>query len=309
MANEKNQKDTQTDNQTNTQTDIQTDNQTITQANAPVGAQTDAQIGAQTDTQTEAQAAAQTDNQNRLWGESSNSSSAPAAPEKIKTMGFLKRLIGIIGFPTKTMEDLAQKPRIFFGICLALLPMPILYLLRFPLYMATMRETLELALIQQGIPPEQLESVITISAYSGLIGVGVAPLVVALVTAFGIFVIAKILKGEGKFKQYFSVVGYAGVITALYICFTLVASYFTDSITLDISPAIFFSLEPTSILNVVLTSLGLFNIWYYIVLGIGVHAVGKFSKAKAVITTLIVFLISLAISIGSVLASTAVLPQ
>ena len=228
------------------------------------------------------------------------------ATENRKPLGFFSRVFGIIFYPGRVMEDLAEKPRVLFGLLSLLLATPIVSLIRYDTLMQTLRETLEQQYLSMGFPitgPE-FETTLSIALYSSIAGGGVMQVLVILLLALGLFIVAKIFRGEGKYKAYLSISGYAAVISLLNVLLLLGVSYISGSMTLDLSLAMFLPVDADAVLRTFLSNFEIFNIWYFIVVGIGVAAVARFGKGKAIAVTTIVFALSVAISTGLVFIST-----
>ena len=228
------------------------------------------------------------------------------ATENRKTLGFFSRVFGILFYPGRVMEDLAEKPRVLFGILSLLLATPIVSLIRFDTLAQTLREALEQQYLSIGLPitgPE-FETTLSISLYSSVAGGGVMQILVIMLLALGLFIVAKIFRGEGKYKAYLSISGYAGVISLLNLLLLLGLSYITGSMSLDLSLAMFLPADADAVLRTFLSNFEIFNIWYFIVVGIGVAAVGRFGKGKAIAVTTLVFALSVAITTGLVYITT-----
>ena len=228
------------------------------------------------------------------------------ATENRKPLGFFSRVFGILFYPGRVMEDLAEKPRVLFGILSLLLATPIVSVIRFDVLMQTLREAMEQQYLSMGFPitgPE-FETTLTFAAYSSIAGSGVMQLLVIILLALGLFIVAKIFRGEGKFKAYLSICGYAGVISLLNVLLLLALSYVSGSMTLDLSLAMLVPVDADPVLRTFLSNFEIFNIWYFVVVGIGVAAVAKFGKGKAIAVTTLVFALSVAISCALVFVST-----
>jgi hypothetical protein len=232
-----------------------------------------------------------------------NNNNQPANNMESKKMSFFQRALGIILSPSQTMRDLEEKPRILFPILLMALSMPVLYLLRLPLFQDTIRKTMEMAISQQSnaqVTTEQMDMMIKIGTITGLAGAPAGVLVMWLVYSAILFAIVKIFKGEGSFKQYCSITGYAYLITLLYLIVTLLASFFTNSIQLDSSLMILKDFIPADSMSVfmrgfiltILKAFDVFGIWHYIVVATGVAVVGKLPNKKAYMAVAILFVLA-----------------
>lgn len=223
----------------------------------------------------------------------------------VKKMSFLQRLVGVLLSPGTVMENLAERPRVLFGILASLLAMPLFYLLRLPLYINYLRDTAIKAIpfnkerLGVETTPEMIEQQLPFSAVIGIIGVAFMGIVMLLIITLIFFAIFKIMGGQGKFKAYLSVTGYAYVITILYFIVTAIASFFTGSLH-DTTPL-------TSLANLLpqdmkgqflygmANGVDIFGIWYYAVIAIGMAKVSKINKTYVYGAVCIVFIIGLLI--------------
>ena len=222
--------------------------------------------------------------------------------------GFLKRILWVFTSPGKLMASLAEKPRILFALILSAISMDALYLLRMPLYMDMLRTQ---ALAQAGLSesltgkattPAMIEQTLPMSAKIGIISVPFSMLFMWLFITLVFFAILKIMGGQGKFKAYMSVTGYAYVITAAYILLILIVSFFTGRFMIDPSLTSLATLVSADSVGTVgyslLKSLDIFSIWHYVVMAIGLAAVSKLKKRNVYMVVGIIFLIGIIISVA-----------
>lgn len=118
---------------------------------------------------------------------------------------------------------------------------------------------------------------------SALIGVLIAVFGVALL----IFIILKISKVALSYQQTVTLYLVAGLSTCIGSMFK--AIYMLISKKAVGTNAI---LNP-SVKNTLIANIDIFNIWYYVLLGIGIYAMGKTSKKKATILTIILAILSI----------------
>ncbi|WP_434305168.1 Yip1 family protein [Clostridium botulinum] len=122
---------------------------------------------------------------------------------------------------------------------------------------------------------------------SGLIGVLIAVFGVALL----IFIIFKISKVALSYQQTVTLYLVAGLSTCIGSMFK--AIYMLISKKAVGTNAI---LNP-SVKNTLIANIDIFNIWYYVLLGIGIYAMGKTSKKKATILTIILAILSIGFTV------------
>lgn len=216
---------------------------------------------------------------------------------EVKQLSFIKRLIGIVLSPEETMKTLAQKPRFLFPFLAVGLGMLLLYLIRYPLYVDYLRMVSETAIAQQNtqVTPEQLEASLKFGTIFGLVFTPIGAIAMWLILTGVMFVGTKILKGEGSFKQFMSITGYAYVIMILYFILSAGVSFFSGELMLNTTLGIFVPDLKGSYLYGFLRSIDLFNIWYYVVMSIGVLTISKLSKTKAYAMMTVIYLTSVVI--------------
>ncbi|WP_244648227.1 Yip1 family protein [Ruminiclostridium herbifermentans] len=208
-------------------------------------------------------------------------------------MSFIKRVIGVICFPGKVMQSLEQKPRVLFGILLTALVPLVMILSTLPMYMEYTRGVLESTYAKMNIEitEQQLEQTLSISQYSSIIGGPIGAVIMLLIYALVIWSIIKIFKGEGKFKQVLSVIGYATVISALSTIVTIITTRLTGVFS-DVSFTSIASLIPEmkgSFIYGMSKMIEVFTIWQYAVIAIGITTVSKLSKKKVYIIVACIF--------------------
>lgn len=223
-------------------------------------------------------------------------------PHETKQLNFFQRVLGVIVSPEQTMKNLAAKPRILFPILIMVFGVLLLYILRFSLFQDTIRTAIENSLNQGKTPQmtkEQVDLAIKIGSITGLIGVIIAPLFAWLAGTAVLFAVIKMFKGQGSFKQYMSITGYAYVITLMFLILTGIASYFTGNLELDLSLGVISSLliqDPSSsylsgFMAGLLKSIAIFSIWKYVVIAIGVTIVSAIPKKKVYYIVFGIFLL------------------
>lgn len=231
--------------------------------------------------------------------------------------GFLKRLLWVFTSPGKLMASLAEKPRILFALILSAVSVDALYLVHLPLYKDFLRATTIASsgymesLTGQTMTPEMIEQGLPTAIITGLISTPFMSLIMLLLTTVIFLVIFKIMGGEGKFKAYLSVVGYAGVISSMYILLVMIISNFTGSLHVDptlTSLATLVSKDSAGVvLYNVLKNIDIFSIWYYIVMAIGLATVSKIKKQYVYLVVCVVFLIGLIINVVMGVAASSIM--
>ena len=210
-------------------------------------------------------------------------------------MSFIKRVFGVVCFPGKVMQSLEQKPRVLFGILMTALAPLALILATLPMYMEFTRGLLQATYAKMNleITEQQLEQTLSISQYSAIIGGPIAAVVMLLIYALVIWGIVKIFKGQGKFKQFLSVTGYAAVISVISTIVSIITTRITGVFS-DVSFTSIASLIPEmkgSFIYGMSKMIEVFSIWQYVVIAIGVTTVSKLSKKKVYIFIACIFVV------------------
>ncbi len=226
----------------------------------------------------------------------------------IKRMGFFQRLTGVVISPGRVMEELAEKPRVLFPILLMAFAPAIFIFSRLSLFKDMIRESMQLGLQQQNVQltAEQIEMSINISAISTPIILPII-LILAWLTASAVILgIMKILKGEGVYKQYLSVSGYALVIPVISVVLNFIISFFSGKLITEFSPALFIQNISGSynlgFLKGLLSGLDIFTLWGLAVTCIGFKTISRLEGKKVYLTVFglyILFTVLSAFAAGS----------
>ncbi len=223
------------------------------------------------------------------------------APDNGNTskMNVFQRVISAIFSPGRLMYELEQKPRVLLGIILTAIAPVIMMFGTFPMFKEYLRTTLETTYANMGmqISPEMFESILSGSVISTPILGGVMAGLVLLVQALVLWLILKIFKGQGRFKQFLSVIGYSSVISVLAAIVSVIAIQLTGTYS-DVtytSLAAFMPDMKGSFIFGMARSLDVFNIWYFVCASIGVATISKIDKKKVYLVMVILFIVVAAI--------------
>ncbi|MDS1004359.1 YIP1 family protein [Clostridium sporogenes] len=126
-----------------------------------------------------------------------------------------------------------------------------------------------------------------INTFSSFIGV----LISVFVSAFIIFIIFKISKVALNYKQTVTLSLMAGLPNCIGSIIKIIYMLISKK-AIGINAA----LNP-SIKNTLISTFDIFTIWQYILLGIGIYAMGKVSKKKAIILTIILAILSIGFTV------------
>ncbi len=212
-------------------------------------------------------------------------------------LNVFQRIIYIVTSPEKLMLDLEQKPRVLLGILLTILTPMLTMFAAFPMFKEYLRGTFESTgayeqLLAQ-MSAEQIESVLVGSAISTPVFAGIGAGIVLLVEALVIWLVLKIFKGQARFKQILSVLGYTAVISVIAAIVSIIAINVTGVYT-DVTYTSLASLLPemkgTFVFGFART-IDVFGIWAFVVGTIGIATVSKIDKKKVYVVMACIFII------------------
>jgi len=231
--------------------------------------------------------------------------------EDVKKMNFFQRIIGVIVSPGETMKSIIAKPSVVIPIIFTAIVPVLIYLMRFSLYMdnanaaakkvAKRMADFYIEHLNIKMTPEQIANMSKVNPITTFISIAIGALLAWFVGTVILFALIKIFRGKGSFKQVISISIYSYVILLLGTLITVLVSFITGSIKLDLSLGIFsdqiLSGQQGTFLfgfmYTVLSSISIFAIWNYIVVGIGTYHLSKLSKTKVVIILSIIFVLYL----------------
>ena len=219
--------------------------------------------------------------------------SVAAENNKYRGMNFIQRVFGIIISPEKVMKDLEQKPRILFALLLTLFTPVVLIFSVFPMYMEYSRTVMEAtyAKMNMEVTAEMMEAAVATAKYTGPIGGALGAAGMWFLGALLLWLVIKIFKGQGTYKQILSIIGYSSVIGALAAISSIVTTLITGTYS-ELSFTSIAVLLPDMKGNFIYgaaKAIDVFSIWQYAVLAIGTAVVSKLSKKKAYIIVSCIF--------------------
>ncbi len=232
-----------------------------------------------------------------------------------KQMGLFDRLISIFIAPGKLMENLHYHQPIWSIIIVVIVFALFLLPLTPRLVQITTAEMSAISIERYGMDmfnpvlpddvKDQVENVKNIGATVGsVIGTLSIPLFV-LVSALILFIVSKIAKGTATIKQYFSMYLHIRVISAIgsLITTSLMIMMNTSLDMTSLAAVLMPNGNMTNLLYCILISINVFGIWSNILVFIGVKKLNDFTNTRAAVVTIVMFLLTLAFTVGS-LAST-----
>lgn len=117
----------------------------------------------------------------------------------------------------------------------------------------------------------------------GLIGIFLISLLI-----FIIFKISKVALSYQQTVTLYLVAGLSTCIGSMFKAIYMLISKKAVGINAILNP---------SVKNTLMANIDIFNIWYYVLLGIGIYAMGKTSKKKAIILTIILAILSIGFTV------------
>ena len=204
--------------------------------------------------------------------------------KEVNSLNQNPKLLGMFTSPGVQFERIKQSPKIWVPLII----ISILYVIG----MTFMALSLDAAtLIEQGVPKDQVDLVLTITKVTVAITGIVTPIFGVLISSAIQLAIARIANSTVSFKQLFSmntfimIIGAAGLILNMGIRYAIGGN-----------PEIYIT-SFAGILNQdkagVLGSIEVFGIWSVILSAIGLHKTAQFSKGLAWTIAIIFFLISI----------------
>lgn len=219
-------------------------------------------------------------------------------------LSIFQKIVGVFFSPVKTMEYIAENPKVLFPVLLNIFYFPLFYLIAWP---ATMRYSQELFDTSMKMNPEiyknmtadMLDNMSLFGSFGLMGGSLVLGFLAFILTTLAAFLLIKLFGGNSKFSQVLSVTGFATLITVVYYIVCAIASYFGAGLSLNASLSLLVPDMKGTVVYGILSTFSVFHIYYFIVLGIGIWKAAKFESWKATVITLIIFLVASAISFTS----------
>ena len=210
----------------------------------------------------------------------------PAEPSQTapKGKGLLARVVGVFLSPRATFADVAARPRALGVLALGL------FVVVIGLYLLLSTEVGQQAWLDQQvqqseafgrtIPDAQYQGMERIAPYIGYIAAGLylvfIPIAVVILAGILLGVFNALLGGDATFKQVLAIVTHAGLITVLQTIFALPLDYVRQTLSSPTTLGVFVPfLEETSFLARLLGMIDLFQIWWLVVLAIGLGVLYK----------------------------------
>ena len=209
--------------------------------------------------------------------------------DKQNSMNFANRFMGVIYRPQTVMAFLKNNPFILFGIISSLFAAVVYYGVNYSLFVEYTKET---ALNSETTLDQQITNTLIstplLSVFYWIFLTGLT------------FLLVKLFKGTGKFKQFLAVYSYGYVIVWISFLVYYIISLFTNSLFPDLSLAGLFAqslsgMEETFLYGF-LKGIDLFGVWYFVIVYQGIKVVSELTKGKSILITLIVALLVISLA-------------
>jgi hypothetical protein len=210
----------------------------------------------------------------------------------------IKRVIGIIINPGRTMDKITKKPDLLGPILLSILSSTII-LSRFSLYKEALFDFYENNPDSRNYTKDYIIEKINSNTLFELAISPIIAILILFILSFVVYKIIKFLGGKGNYIQIVSIFGYSYFFTKLISGLIIViTSFLTGEINLYSSPTSLVEyipyLENNSFLYGFLKPIELFYMWALILLGIGIMKVSELKKNTIIylVITIEIFVMS-----------------
>jgi hypothetical protein len=206
----------------------------------------------------------------------------PAEPSKGK--GLFARIVGVFVSPRATFADVAARPRalgvLLIGLVVVVLGIYALLSTEVGQQAWLDQQVQQREAFGQTIPDEQYRGMERIAPYVGYIAAAgylvVIPIFLAIISGILLGVFNALLGGDASFKQVFAIVSHAGLITVLQTLFAMPLDYARETLSSPTTLGVFVPfLDEKSFLSRLLGTIDLFQIWWLVVLAIGLGVLYK----------------------------------
>lgn len=228
-------------------------------------------------------------------------------------MSPIAKVMGIIWSPVKTMEAIKDKPNILVPMIIAPI-LPLLYYLIFwNQFIASTILQLEaqFEMMGQTLTQEMLDLQLTMMKFTAPIGTVVGIYLGSAFVAFIYWLVLKIVKSKVTYKQMFSVVIHASIISSLLFGVHMIATLIFGETNLAIPMTSLASLLPSALegtfIYYLTMSIEVITIWQAVVIYYGIVNVGEVKEKKAAAICIIIFILSALLGAGLMMLQTSVL--
>lgn len=229
---------------------------------------------------------------------------APEAREESgHGLGFGGKLINIFTNPTKTFQELDQRPAWIAPVILSILIMAILTQISLPVIMEGQKEKI---LSNPSFTDEQramMEQYFVLNTGTRIKAAAtqiIATPIVYLIFAGIFYLVGSVfLGGDTNYKKVLSLTSWSWLILTLYAIVTIPIAISKGSMDISLSPALLLSADAIGTkFHTFLSKLDFFTIWFLAVFATGFGYIYKFSTAKAYTAVGVLWAIWIALSVA-----------
>jgi hypothetical protein len=232
---------------------------------------------------------------------------APESAAVIRPQSLPARIVGVLTSPRATFADVAARPR-WLGVLAFVVLVGAVATFVFlstavgkqAMFDQQVRMLESFGVKLNDAAYARMEAGLDRAPYTGAISqVVVLPLMGLVISGIAIGIFNAILGGNATFKQVFAVVAHSGVVITLAQLFGLPLGYARETISSTTNLAVFFPfLDDSSFAARFLGSIDLFQIWWIVILAIGLGVLYRKRTGPIATSMLIVY-----VSIGLVIAT------
>ncbi|MBV7504036.1 YIP1 family protein [Bacillus sp. sid0103] len=216
--------------------------------------------------------------------------------KEVKTMNENPKLMGMFTSPGVQFERIKQSPKVWVPLFI----ISILYVIGMAFMALSMDAN---TLIEQGVPEDQVDLVLTITKVTVAVTGIIAPIIGVLISSAIQLAIARMASSTVSFKQLLSmntfimIIGAAGLILNMGIRYAIGG----DPEIYITSLAGLLNQEKAGVLG----SIEIFGIWSAVLTALGLHKTAQLSKGLAWTVAIIFFLISIGFALVGTLLQVA----
>ncbi|MCP4147502.1 MAG: hypothetical protein GY757_07110 [bacterium] len=201
-------------------------------------------------------------------------------------MTIWEKIYKVLFKPSELFDYIENKPSILFPLVVLIVSMPLFFLIRYDDYLAFVGKMLNTT------DPEEIRQM----GVMGLIFRPAGLVVTWLVSSALMLGFTKIVKGEGTFKHFLSVNGYAYFTHLPMLLIMTAAGFFTGELLINFSPAIFIPHMKGTFLYAFLRIFCMFFLWQHILMIVGFCKISKTGIGKSILIVLIIFAIEFGVN-------------
>lgn len=212
-------------------------------------------------------------------------------------MNVFMRLKNLFFYPSNLMSYIKNKPNIMFPMLFILLFNIGVVFLEFSEFKVVVKDILLAQL--QGNESSITDGLVNMATFMSVIFSVLTLLFSVLVVTIVFFAFVKLLRGEGYFKQYLSIVVYSSIVNLIGLLILMINSMFTGKFLFSANISIF------ELLNIKLTSnyfsiilsyftiSNILSIWQHMIIAIGVIKISEINKRYVYLFTAFIYIISI----------------